>query len=230
MSYQYHLIVIGSGSGGKDAAILAARAGLSVLLVEKESLGGTCFHRGSHAIRALRACAMHYAEAERSSRFGLSVDFSKPGLADWIGTQRRVCARLTEDLSRTLEALGVQIRFGSARLLSPNEIEISHLYGARDRVCAESIIIATGSRPAFPSVKDSKILNSDQMLKNVQIPEQLLIIGGGYIGCEFAAIYRTLGVRVTLVEEKQSLLATWDPIAGDQIRDSLLRHDVTVLT
>jgi heterodisulfide reductase subunit A-like polyferredoxin len=58
MSNQHHLIVIGSGSGGKDAAILAARAGLNVLLVEKESLGGTCFHRGCHAIRALRACAL----------------------------------------------------------------------------------------------------------------------------------------------------------------------------
>jgi dihydrolipoamide dehydrogenase len=228
VSHQYHLIVIGSGSGGKDSAILAARAGLNVLLVEKGNLGGTCFHRGCYAIRALRACAMHYGEAERSSRFGLSVDLSETGLADWIGTQRRVSARLTEHLGQTLEALGVQIRYGSAKLLNPNEIEISDFYAARDRVSAESIIIATGSRPAFPSVKDSRILNSDQMLKNVQIPEHLLIIGGGYVGCEFAAVYRTLGCRVTLIEEKQSLLPTWDPIAGDQIRDLLLRQGVTV--
>jgi dihydrolipoamide dehydrogenase len=228
MSHQYHLIVIGSGSGGKDAAILAARAGLSVLLVEKESLGGTCFHRGCYAIRALRACAIHYGEAGRSSRFGPSVDLPETEWADWIGTQRRVGARLTERLSQTLDSWGVRIRFGIAKLLNPNEIEISDPYGARDRVSAESIIIATGSRPAFPSIKDSKILNSDQMLKNVQIPEHLMIVGGGYIGCEFAAIYRTLGVRVTLIEEKQNLLPTWDPIAGDQIRDSLLRQGVTV--
>jgi dihydrolipoamide dehydrogenase len=206
MRYRYHLIVIGSGSGGKDAAIMAAQAGLSVLLVEKESLGGTCFHRGCYAVRALRACAKHYSEADRRSRFGLSVDLPEAGLGDWIGTQRRVSARLTEHLSRTLESWGVRIRFGCAKLLNPNEIEIFDPYGARDRVSAESIIIATGSRPAFPNIKDSKILNSDQMLKNVQIPEHLLIIGGGYIGCEFAAIYRTLGVRVTLIEEKQNLL------------------------
>lgn len=228
MSHQHHLIVIGSGSGGKDAAILAARAGLSVLLVEKENLGGTCFHRGCHAIRALRACAMHYREAERSSRFGLSVDLSETGLADWLGTQRRVRARLTEDLSQTLEALGVQIRYGSAKLLNPNEIEISDSYAARNRVSAESIVIATGSRPAFPSVQDSRILNSNQMLRNVQIPQHLLIIGGGYVGCEFAAVYRTLGCDVTLIEEKQSLLPTWDPVVGDQIRDSLLKQGVTV--
>ena len=228
MSHQYHLIVIGSGSGGKDAAIMAAQAGLSVLLVEKESLGGTCFHRGCYAVRALRACAKHCGEADRRSRFGRSVDLPEAGLGDWIGTQRRVSARLTERLSQTLESWGVRIRFGCAKLLNPNEIEISDPYGARDRVSAESIIIATGSRPAFPSIKDSKILNSDQMLKNVQIPEHLLIIGGGYIGCEFAAIYRTLGVRVTLIEEKQNLLPTWDPVAGSQVWDSLLKQGVTV--
>ena len=92
MSHQYHLIVIGSGSGGKDAAIMAARAGLSVLLVEKESLGGTCFHRGCYAVRALRACAIHYGQGDRSSRFGPSVDLPEMGWADWIGTQRRVSA------------------------------------------------------------------------------------------------------------------------------------------
>jgi len=207
---------------------MAARAGLSVLLVEKESLGGTCFHRGCYAVRALRACAIHYGQGDRSSRFGPSVDLPEMGWADWIGTQRRVSARLTERLSQTLESWGVRIRFGSANLLNPNEIEISDPYGARDRVSAKNIIIATGSRPAFPSIKDSKILNSDQMLKNVQIPEHLLIIGGGYIGCEFAAIYRALGVRVTLIEQKQNLLPTWDPIAGNQIWDSLLKQGVTI--
>jgi dihydrolipoamide dehydrogenase len=229
MSEHYKLIVIGSGSGGKDAAILAARAGLQVLVVEKQSLGGTCFHRGCNAIRALRACAMHYGAAEGSSRFGLSVDPLETGWTDWIGTQRRVSARLTEDLSRTLESLGIQIRFGTAKLLNPNEIEISDPYGARDRVSGQNIIIATGSRPAFSSVKDSKILNSDQMLKNVEIPAYLLIIGGGYIGCEFASIYRTLGVRVTLVEEKDNLLPSWDSVAGDQIWDSLEKQGVTIM-
>jgi dihydrolipoamide dehydrogenase len=228
VSEHYQLIVIGSGSGGKDAAILAARSGLRVLLVEKQSLGGTCFHRGAYAIRALRACAMHYQRSENSSRFGLSVDLLETGWADWTNTQRRVSARLAEDLSRTLEALGVQIRFGTAQLLNPNEVEISDPYGTKDRVSAESIVIATGSRPAFSSVKDSKILNSDQMLKNVEIPEQLLIIGGGYVGCEFASIYRTLGARVTLIEEKENLLPSWDRVAGDQIRGSLEKQGVIV--
>ena len=148
--------------------------------------------------------------------------------ADWIALQRRVSVRLAEDLSRTLEGLGVQIRFGTAKLLNPSEVEISDPYGARDRVSGQNIIIATGSRPAFSSVKDSKILNSDQMLKNTEIPQYLLIIGGGYIGCEFASIYRTLGARVTLVEEKENLLPSWDAVAGDQIRHTLQTKGVNI--
>jgi pyruvate/2-oxoglutarate dehydrogenase complex dihydrolipoamide dehydrogenase (E3) component len=228
MNEQYQLIVIGSGSGGKDAAILAARAGLRVLLVEKESLGGTCFHRGCYPIRTLRACAMHFKATEESSRFGLSVDRSEAGWADWINTQRRVSGRLTEDLSRTLEGLRIQIRFGTAKFLHANEVEISDPYGSQDQVTGRHIIIATGSRPAFASVEDSKILNSDQMLRNVEIPPYLLIIGGGYIGCEFAAIYRTLGTRVTLIEERANLLPSWDPVAGEQISRSLESQGVTI--
>jgi dihydrolipoamide dehydrogenase len=228
MNHHYQLIVIGSGSGGKDAAILGARTGLRVLLVEKDNLGGTCFHRGCYSIRTLRACAMHYQGVEKSSRFGLSVDLLETGWADWIAIQRRVSDRLAEDLGRTLEGLGVQIRFGTAKLLNPNEVEISDPNGARDRVSGQNIIIATGSRPAFSGAENSKILNSDQMLKNVAIPEHLLIIGGGYIGCEFASIYRTLGARVTLVEEKENLLPSWDAVAGDEIRHTLETQGVIV--
>ena len=228
MNHHYQLIVIGSGSGGKDAAILGARTGLRVLLVEKDNLGGTCFHRGCYSIRTLRACATHYQEVEKSSRLGLSVDLLETGWADWIATQRRVSKRLAEDLGRSLEGLGVQIRFGTAKLVTPNEVEISLPNGTRDRVSGQNIIIATGSRPAFSGAENSKILNSDQMLKNVAIPEHLLIIGGGYIGCEFASIYRTLGARVTLVEEKENLLPSWDAVAGEQIRHTLEAQGVII--
>jgi len=228
MSHHYQLIVIGSGSGGKDAAILGARTGLRVLLVERDNLGGTCFHRGCYSIRTLRACAMHYQGVEKSSRFGLSADLLETGWADWIATQKRVSDRLAEDLGRTLEELGVQIRFGTAKLINANEIEISDPNGTRGRVSGQNIIIATGSRPAFSGAENSKILNSDQMLRNVAIPEHLLIVGGGYVGCEFGSIYRTLGARVTLVEEEENLLPSWDTVAGDQIRQTLEAQGVSI--
>lgn len=82
---------------------------------------------------------MHYQGVEKSSRFGLSVDLLETGWADWIATQRRVSKRLAEDLGRSLEGLGVQIRFGTAKLLNQNEVEISDSYGARDRVSGQNI-------------------------------------------------------------------------------------------
>jgi dihydrolipoamide dehydrogenase len=150
------------------------------------------------------------------------------GWGDWTATQQRVGARLAEDLRRDLEELRVQIRFGTAKLLNPNEVEISGPDGARNRVSGKNIIIATGSRPAFQGTENSKVINSDQMLKNVAVPEHLLIIGGSYIGCEFASIYRTLGARVTLVEEKENLLPSWDALAGEQIRHTLETQGVSV--
>ena len=229
MSYDYQLVVIGSGSGGKDAAILSARAGLRVLLVEKESLGGTCFHRGVYAMRALHACAMNLKAAGESPRSGLSVGPPENDWADWVNTQRRVGARLTEDLMRMLESLGVKIRFGKGKLLSLKEVEISDPYGSTERVSAENIILATGSRPSFASENGPKILNSDQMLKNAAVPNHLLIIGGGFIGCEFASIYRALGAGVTLVEEQKRLLPSWDEVAGDHLWEVLASAGVNII-
>ena len=131
MSHLYQLIVIGSGSGGKDAAILAARAGRRVLVVEKESLGGTCFHRGCHAIRALRACAWHYGQAEGSSRFGLLLDHSATGWTDWIGTQRRVSARLTEDLSEPSKHWTFTFVSGRLSFLNRTEMRFAILTGLK---------------------------------------------------------------------------------------------------
>ncbi|HTC13542.1 MAG TPA: FAD-dependent oxidoreductase [Chthoniobacterales bacterium] len=164
MNRYHQLIVIGPGSGGRDTAILGARTGLRVLLVEKDDLGGTWFHRGCYPIRTLRACATHYQEVEKSSRFGLSIDLSETGWADRIATQRRVSKRLAEDLGRSLEELSVQIRFGTAKLVTPNEVEIFHPNRVGDRVSGQNIIIAPGSRPAFSSAENSKILTSEGKL------------------------------------------------------------------
>jgi dihydrolipoamide dehydrogenase len=229
MSYDYQLVVIGSGSGGKDAAILGARAGLRVLLVEKDSLGGTCFHRGVYAMRALHACAMNLKAAGESQRSGLSVGALENDWADWVKTQRRVGARLTEDLIRVLENLGVEIRLGKGKLLNPNQIEISDPYGSIERVSAENIILATGSRPSFASESGPKILNSDQMLKNAAVPNHLLIIGGGFIGCEFASIHRALGAGVTLVEGQKRLLPGWDEVAGEHLWEVLACAGVNII-
>jgi len=229
MSYPYQLAVIGAGAGGKDAAILAARAGLRVLLVEKESLGGTSFHRGCHAMRALRACAMSHKTVGKNRRTGATAGDPEIDWANWLNVQRRVSARLTKELSWTLEDLGVQVRFGAGELLDRNTVEISDPYGSKEKVSAENIILATGSRPSFAGKNAPAILNSDQMLKNTAIPNHLLIIGGGYVGCEFASVYAALGSRVSLVEQDKILLPGWDEVAGAHLREVLEATGVNVI-
>jgi dihydrolipoamide dehydrogenase len=229
MGSPYQPAVIGSGAGGKDAAILGARAGLRVVLVEKESLGGTPFHRGCHAMRALRACAMNHRIAGENRRTGVPAGDLETDWAHWLNVQRRVSARLTKELSWTLEDLGVQVRFGAGELLDRNTVEISDPYGSKEKVSAENIILATGSRPSFTGENAPAIRNSDQVLKNTAIPNHLLIIGGGYIGCEFAAVYAALGSRVSLVEQHQNPLPGWDEAAGAHLREVVEAAGVNVI-
>ena len=230
MSTQYQIIVVGSGSAGKDAALLAARSGFSTLLVEAADMGGTCLHRGVHAVRALRACATHRDDLrERSSRMGTSVDLVESGWSDWLNVQRRTSGRLTEGLGRALDRAKVNVKFGWARFLSPNQLVIDDPQGGHDTVGAEHVIVATGSRPAYSGVEKFRVLNSDQFLRHATVPGHLFVIGGGYVGCELAAIHRTLGARVTLAEARPRLLSGWDEEIGQHMHRTLENVGVEVL-
>src|SRR5689334_21660794 len=189
MNHHYQVIVIGSGSAGKDAALLAGRAGLRTVLIEAGKLGGVCLHRGVHAVRALRACATQFEGTERSSRLGTSIDLVESGWSDWLAVQRRTSGRLTEGLGRALDRAKVEVKFGHARLVTPEEVLVESPDGASERVSAPHVVLATGSRPTYPGQELARVLNSDQFLTNVAVPKRLLVIGGGYVGCEFAAIH-----------------------------------------
>jgi dihydrolipoamide dehydrogenase len=229
MSYQYQVVVIGSGSAGKEACLSAARAGLRTLLVEERNLGGTSFHGGSYAVRALRACATYLKTTEKSSKVGTSLDLIETSWTDWLSAQRRSSSRLSVEFSQAIDREKVHLRFGRAKLNGPNEITISDPRGLAQRVTAENIILATGSRPNLPSQPEVGILNSDQLLRNPLIPRHLFVVGGGYVGCELASIYRALGTRVTLAEAQPRLLPSLDQIAGDQFRNLLSTAGAEIL-
>jgi dihydrolipoamide dehydrogenase len=229
MSHQYQVVVVGSGSAGKEASLAAAKAGLHTLLVEERNLGGTSFHGGSYAVRALRACATYLKQTEKSSKAGASLDLIETSWTDWLSAQRRSSSRLSVEFSQALDREQVHVRFGRARLNGPNEITIDDPRGISQPVTAYHIILATGSRPNYPSHPEVGILNSDDLLRRPTIPRHLFVIGGGYVGCELASIYRTLGTRVTLAEAQSRLLPSLDPIAGERFRNILLAAGVEVL-
>jgi pyruvate/2-oxoglutarate dehydrogenase complex dihydrolipoamide dehydrogenase (E3) component len=229
MSYEYQVVVIGSGSAGREACLTATKAGLRTLLVEERNLGGTSFHGGSYAVRALRACATYLKDTEKSSKVGTSLDLIETSWTDWLSAQRRSSSRLSVEFSQALDREQVNLRFGRARLNGPSEITIDDPRAPSQQVTAHHIILATGSRPNYSSQPEIGILNSDHLLRRPTIPRHLFVIGGGYVGCELASIFRTLGTRVTLAEAQSRLLPSLDPIAGERFRQILLAAGVEVL-
>ncbi len=228
MSYQYQVTVIGSGSAGKDAALLAARAGLHTLLVESGRIGGTGIHRGCHAVRTLRACATHYERVKESHLLGVYPDLVNTDWSSWLAVQSRVTNRLATELSSALDGASVDVKFGRGELSDIHTVVITN-DDRKEPVSSEYIILATGSRPRFAGNEKALVLNSDQFLQSSLTPKTLFVIGGGYIGCELAAIYRARGVEVTLVEAESRLLPGWDEDIGKRMQKVLEEAEVEVL-
>ncbi|HYY31164.1 MAG TPA: NAD(P)/FAD-dependent oxidoreductase [Chthoniobacterales bacterium] len=230
MSYQYQVVVIGSGSAGKEACLKAAKGGLRTLLVEERSLGGTSFFAGSYAVRALRACATYLNRTEKANKVGTNLDLVETSWTNWLTSQRLSSGRLSIEFGEAIDREKIDLKFGRARFIGAHEITITDPQNPTpEKITSQNIIIATGSRPNFPSRPEAGILNSDQLLRQASPARHLFVIGGGYVGCELAAIYRDLGSRVTIAEAQARLLPNWDPIAGEYFRNFLEKAGVNVL-
>jgi dihydrolipoamide dehydrogenase len=230
MSYQYQVVVIGSGSAGKEASLKAAKAGLRTLLIEERALGGTAYYSGSYAVRALRACASYLARMEKASKVGTNLDLIESSWTNWLTSQRLSSGTLAIEFSNAIDREKVDLKFGRARLVGPREISLMDSQNALEvRITASHIILATGSRPNFPGRPEAGLLNSNQILRQANPARHLFVIGGGYVGCELAAIYRDLGSRVTVAEAKSRLLPSWDPIAGEYFQNVLVKSGANVL-
>jgi pyruvate/2-oxoglutarate dehydrogenase complex dihydrolipoamide dehydrogenase (E3) component len=161
---QYQVIVIGSGSAGQEACLKAARAGLRTLLVEERTLGSNSFHGGSHAVRALRACANYFKRTEKAKKFGTSLDLIETNWTNWLNAQRRNSGRLSHEFSQAIDREKVHLKFGRARLIAANEIAVLDPPRGLDlRITSNYIILATGSRPKSSSQPELGILNSDYL-------------------------------------------------------------------
>jgi dihydrolipoamide dehydrogenase len=226
---EYHLAIIGSGSAGLEAARRGAQAGLKVIVIEREAVGGTSFHRGYYAVRALRACARALRDTRKAERFGLEVDVLRASLNDWMVAQRRVAARLVGEIRWALERLNVTFRLGEASLATADRVVVTTPYGPSDEISVEAVVIATGSRPSFAGVPARQVVNTDQLLKSCSLPHKLAVVGGGHLGCELAFIYRSLGSEVVILEGGSRLLPDWDESVSSQLKESLESQGVKVL-
>ena len=225
------LVVIGAGPGGYTAAFRAADLGLDVVLVERHpQLGGVCLNVGCIPPKALLPAAAVIDEAAHASDYG--VDFGKPTITlDKLRTfKSKVVGQLTKGLSTMARQRKVRVATGSARFVSPNEIEI-HADGGTQRLRFAQCIIAAGSQAlkltGFPW-DDPRMMDSTDALELGDIPARLLVVGGGIIGLEMATVFRALGSQVTVVELADQLMPGADADLVKPLADRLRKQGVGV--
>jgi dihydrolipoamide dehydrogenase len=229
MNEKYKIAVIGTGSGGSEAALLAAKKGFKVVVIENGALGGTRLHHGSYAVRALHASARLHGELFKGKKLGIEADLFTDSLMEWMKAQRAASTRLANELQNELEKLNVRVAFGRGTLLGQHRIRITTDPEKQEEIEADYIILATGARPDYIGSQNSRIINSDELLDRINPPAHLFIVGGGYVGCEFAAIYRGFGCQVTLAEQSERLLPDWDESVGSHIAQQLTADGVELM-
>jgi len=217
---KFDVIVLGAGPGGYPAAIKAAQNGKKVALIEAKELGGTCLNRGCIPSKVLISNAETLKHIKDASEFGIStgnIDFDYSKMAD---RKDSIVNKTRKGLEGLIKSNDITIIQGFGTFISPNELEVS---GQETVIIqGEKIIIATGSEPktiaAFP-FDYKRIHDSTSLLEMKTLPKSLVIIGGGVIGCEFASLYNTLGVKVTIIEMMPSII----PMESANVSSTLTR-------
>jgi len=206
------VVVIGAGPGGYTAAFRAADLGLQVTLVERwPTLGGVCLNVGCIPSKALLHAARVIEEAHEMGAYGIEFGAPKVDTAKLRDWKNKVVRQLTGGLDVLAKQRKVRVVRGSARFASPNQLEVER-DGARETIDFDQCIIAAGSEPtALPNVpSDPRIIDSTGALELGDLPEEMLVIGGGIIGLEMATVYDALGVQVSVVELTKTLLPGCD--------------------
>ena len=202
--------VIGAGPGGYAAAFHAADLGLKVTLIDVEpNPGGVCLYRGCIPSKAFLHCAKVLTDAREAAHWGIIFGEPQIDLARMRASKDEVVAQMTGGLGQLTRARKIDFLQGRARFEEADLLCITREDGAEERLTCEHVILATGSRPAtLPDlyIESPRIMNSTTALQIEDIPETLLVIGGGYIGLELGSVYAALGVKVTVVEMAPQLL------------------------
>lgn len=220
MTLQTELAILGAGPGGYVAALRAAQLGAQAILIEEGNLGGICLNVGCIPTKALLRSAEVYRTFQHAEDFGLQIEGSiRP---DWPSIQarkQRIVRQLVGGVQVLLRKAGVQVIQGRGQFVAPKTLEVTTADGSQ-RVEAQNIVIATGSRSVqlpLPGMELPGVIDSTGALELEDLPERLLIIGGGVIGVEFADLFGAFGVDVTVVEMLDSLLPLMDPDLGQAL-------------
>ena len=204
----FDLVVLGGGSGGYAAALRGAQLGLSVALIEKDKVGGTCLHRGCIPTKALLHAGEVADSARDSSHFGVNATFNSIDMTGVNSYKDGVIAGLYKGLQGLVKSRNITFVEGTGRLVSNNTVEVN---GAQ--YVGKNIVLATGSYArTLPGldIDGVKVITSDQGTQMDYVPKSVIVLGGGVIGCEFASVWKSFGAEVTIIEGLSHLVALED--------------------
>ncbi|HET8911469.1 MAG TPA: FAD-dependent oxidoreductase, partial [Ktedonobacteraceae bacterium] len=223
---RYDVTIIGGGSGGLTAARIAASLGASVLLVDKERLGGDCLYTGCVPSKSLIHVARVINQAKQAAQLGLNASSFEVDLGRVNAYIQGVIGRVHKN--EEIYVKDVTVRFGNLRFKSPTELLLDG-----ESVISRNTIIATGSRPAIPEIpglEEVGYLTNASVFDLMHLPASLLVVGGGPIGVEMSQAFARLGTQVTLIQGPDRLLPKEDPDVSELLAEILRADGIEVVT
>ena len=230
---QADVAVIGGGPGGYAAAIRCAQLGRKVALIEKEHLGGVCLNWGCIPSKALLHAANVLDTVQAAGTLGITVTDITIDFARTLAHSRTIVDRQTRGLEFLMRKNRIEVHTGTATFTDPHTVQITGPEGRPAQLQADTFIIATGGRPrALPGLPfdGTRILSSREALMQADLPDRAVIVGGGAIGVEFAYLWHTFGVAVTLVEYEERLLPLEDAEVSTELEKQFRGSGIRVLT
>ena len=219
------LVILGGGSGGYACALRAAELGMSVVLIDKAELGGTCLHRGCIPTKALLHAGEVADLARESEQFGVQATLHGIDAAGVRKYQEGVVSRLYKGLQGLVKGRGIQFVTGEGRLVSPTAVRVGDT-----TYTGKHVVLATGSAAkTLPGleVDGDRVLFSDHAIKLDRVPASVIVLGGGVIGVEFASIWKSFGSDVTIVEALPHLVPLEDESSSKLLERAFRRRGIT---
>ena len=221
---EFDLVILGGGSGGYACALRGAQLGLTVVLIEKDKVGGTCLHRGCIPTKALLHAGEIADNARHASDFGVKAEFISMDMLAVNAYKDGVISKLYKGLQGLVKSRNITVVEGHGRLIAQNQVEVNGtIYSGKN------IVLATGSYPkTLPGLEidGTQIVTSDEAMSFDYVPKSVIVLGGGVIGCEFASVWNSFGAEVTIIEGLPRLVALEDETSSKQLERAYRKRGI----